>query len=162
MDRTYFTQELYRLCEGYRTQELTKQRMDALFRAYGALTASQWSRTVDRCLEGSRFPTARDLEQAVAAVGGARGAGGSGSGSGSGPEPWPPKGWPDRSEIDFAYGAWRLPIVHRIGAEKLRPAAVAALLEERRSEFPAQEELLDAEIEELQATGKWRDVSLPA
>jgi hypothetical protein len=62
---------------------------------------------------------------------------------------------------DPAYGEWRLSIIRRLTKEKLKPPAVAKILQERIDDWPKQQAILKAEIAELEGTANWRDISAP-
>jgi hypothetical protein len=64
----------------------------------------------------------------------------------------------DGQRGDRAYGEWRMSIIKRITKEKLKPPAVAKILQARIDDWPKQREILEAEIAELEGTENWRDV----
>lgn len=155
MEKLLFEDQLQRLVDGFSHRDLTSQRSEALWKAYGKLHFKIWQGAMDNCLLGNHYPTAKELEMAVSRAKETSYA------PASQVRPYPSTPRPEPEECDSDYGQWRLTIIKQIQAEKLKPWQVAQILGKRLADFPKQRSILESEIEELEGTAHWRDVSLP-
>jgi hypothetical protein len=64
MNRDYFDKEIGRLATGHGAS-VSKERIEATWRVYGHVRNEVFRRAIDRCLIGQRYPTVRELDDAI-------------------------------------------------------------------------------------------------